>query len=160
MGSGHIFERFERFFRLALLHEAHDGIQNDDKDDEGGLHELDGALLPRHEYLIADDAEGNARRDEQDDDHHVLELFKEADEHTLFLLLGELVLSVARSAGLRLLFGETLLRIRREVFYDLVLGATVKLLSLHSCCSPFSLFLFCDNHAEIFRGVSIGGASG
>ena len=47
VGGGHIFERFERLFRLALLHEPHDGVENDDEDDEGGLDELDAArLLP------------------------------------------------------------------------------------------------------------------
>ena len=72
--GGHVLERLQRLFRLALLHEPHDRVEHDDKDDERRLDKLDGTFLMRDKHLITDDAERDARRDEQDDDHDILEL--------------------------------------------------------------------------------------
>ena len=56
----------------------------------------------RDEHLIADDAEGNARRNEQDDDHDILELLQKAHDERLFLLFGEFVRAELGAQFLRL----------------------------------------------------------
>ena len=121
---GHIFERFERLFRLALLHQPHDGVEDDDEDDERGLDKLDGILLPL-DHLIADDAEGDARRDQEDDDHHVLELFKKADDEGLFLPFVQFVLAVLRPACGDLFCRKPVLRVRFQFGEHFACGPVV-----------------------------------
>ena len=74
MGSRQIFQRLQSLFRLALLHDAHNGIEYDNQQDQHRLKEFLGLSLD------AGNGKGNSCRRQQDQDHHILELGQKALE--------------------------------------------------------------------------------
>ena len=112
MGCGHVFQRVQRLFGLALLHHAHHGVQDDDQQDQHRLEEL--LRLALH----AGDGEGNDRRSDQDEDHHILELIGKALQIGFLFLFLQLVFAVLGEALLRLLGSKPLLQIGIQLTDD------------------------------------------
>ena len=80
MRRGQALERIERSFRLALLQNAHDGVENHDEQNQAWLEKrFRVALNPR------DDKRHDCRRDE-DQDHHILELIQKSLQIRFLLL--------------------------------------------------------------------------
>ena len=100
MGCGHVLERLKRFFRLALLYHAHDGVYDDDEQNENRLEKF-----PRVPFDTGDN-ERNRRRREQDKDHHILELLGKALKIRFRILLRKHVFPVLTQAGLSLTVAE------------------------------------------------------
>ena len=88
VGSRHILQGVQSLLRLTLLVHAHDGVEDNDEQDEGRLKQLAPVLLGD------DHREGHHGGGDEDEDHDVLELVDEALEGGLLLLLAETVLAV------------------------------------------------------------------
>ena len=108
MGRGEVFQGVQGFFRFAFLHHTHNGVENDDEQDQYRLKELHG--VPFH----AGDDKGDGGSQEQDEDHNVLKLFDKALEISLFLLFLEFVGAVLFQQCGGLLRGEALLGVGRK----------------------------------------------
>ena len=88
MGRRQTLERVQRLLRLALLHHAHDGVQDDNQQDQCRFEEF-----LRVAFHTGDDKR-NDGSDDQNQDHYILELIEKALQIGLFLLFAQLVLSV------------------------------------------------------------------
>ena len=88
VGSGQVFQGIQRLFGLALLVHAHDGVEDDDEQDERGLEQLAPVLFHDHHH------KGHDGGGDEDQDHDVLELVDEALQGGFLLLFTETVLAV------------------------------------------------------------------
>ena len=86
-GGGHLLERRERLLGLGLLHDAEDGVEDDDEHDDDHVGEVGLAL--HHARCGRDD-----RSHDQHDDHGIAHLLEEADPEWGPLGLLELVWAV------------------------------------------------------------------
>ena len=87
VGRGHILQSIQGLLCLTLLVHAHDGVEDDDEQDERGLKQLAPVLLGDDHH------EGYDGGGDEDQDHDVLELVDEALEGGLLLLFSETVLT-------------------------------------------------------------------
>ena len=85
LGCSHLFERRDGFFRVELLVETDDGIQNNNGDDGGGI------------YQIAQQG-GECTGSDQNPDNEALELAEKDTQRTDALALFELVRPVNTEA--------------------------------------------------------------
>ena len=102
MGRGHTFQGIQSFFRLALLHDAHHGVEHHDQQDQYRLKKLLGILLH------ASNHKGDDSCDQQNDDHGILKLVKEPLDIGFLFLFPELIGSVKRFLGFDLLGGQSI----------------------------------------------------
>ena len=86
--SGHVFQRVKRLLRLALLQNAHDGVDDDDQQNQCWFKKFLGVSL------IAGDHKRHDGRRDQNQDHHVLELIEKTHEVGFFLFLPQTVCAV------------------------------------------------------------------
>ena len=123
-GGAHGLERFQRLFRLEVLHSAQHGIEDQHRKDDQRAFALAGQ-------------DGDHRSGDEDPDDEILELVEEDLQRSLFLALGELVLAIALQTVLGFL--------RRKAgaeggipVQNLILGQIViRTIHIHGCFSPF-----------------------
>ena len=102
-GRRHLFQRFDRLFRLALLHDAENGVEQDDRHDDD---EFRKGFVPALYPVDDDGGEIDRRRREQDDDHGIDELLQKSPEQRDLFRFGKFVLAVPLQPGRRLRGGE------------------------------------------------------
>ncbi len=78
MGGRQVFQCIQRFFGLAFLHHAHDGVEDDDQKNQCGFKKLAPVFLCNH-HRKGNDGGGN-----KDENHHILELIQKTLEHGFF----------------------------------------------------------------------------
>ena len=93
-GGGHLLQRLDGFFRLALLKDAQHGIDHDHEEDHDHIGK---AFVLHHGQHGADDG-GR----QQDQGHGIGHLLEKALDERILLSLGQLVFPVFRKAALRL----------------------------------------------------------
>ena len=87
MGSGEIFQGVQGLFRLALLHDAHYSVENDNQQDQKRLKKFLG--LAFH----AGDDKGNCRRSQQNQNHDILKLGQKTLKISFFLFFRQFILA-------------------------------------------------------------------
>ena len=104
----HLAQRRHRLLRARLLDVAHDRVEQHDGEDRDRL------VGQRRVALVEPQSRRDRRRDEQQDDEHVLELGEELPPRRHRLFRGQLVPAVAFEPRPRLFFAQALLRIRAQ----------------------------------------------
>ena len=92
MRSRHILQSIQCFLRLTFLIDTHDGVQDDDQQNQSRLEQLTPI------FFDADHGKGNDGGCDQNQDHHILKLIQKTLERCLFLLFTELVLTILLTA--------------------------------------------------------------
>ena len=100
MRCGQALECIQRFFGFRLLHDTHNGVENDDEQNEQRFKKFLGiALGDRND-------ERNDGGGDQNQNHRVTELVDEAPEHGFLLFLLQTVFAVFRTDRFDLFVGQ------------------------------------------------------
>ena len=91
----------QSLFGFAFLIYTHDGVQNNDQNDQAGLKQLTPV------FLNADDYKRNDGGSDEDQDHYVLELIHKTLQGSFLFLFAELVGAILSLAGAYFLGGKT-----------------------------------------------------